>query len=237
MSFLKTTHPSNATGAVRALYERQQGSWGFVPNYARPFCHRPEIMPLWADLQRGIRSHVEPRRFELATLAAALALRSSYCSLAHGRALRTWYTDEQIRAIATGGEAAAGVLSGAELAMMAYASKAATAPWQVTAGEIEGLRAHGFSEAEIFDIAAVATSRRFFSGLVEALGGEPDSGFLELEESLRALLTVGRPIDFRPVVRLPEVPRAAPAEQGRDQGQLPLRTVETIASTSSSNSC
>ena len=92
MSFLKTTPPSEATGAVRALYERQQGGWGFVPNYARPFSHRPEIMSLWADLQRGIRSHVAPRRFELVTLAAALALRSSYCSLAHGKALLEWYT-------------------------------------------------------------------------------------------------------------------------------------------------
>ena len=199
MPFIETTAPSDAKGAVQALYERQQASWGFVPNYARAFCHRPELMILWADLQRGIRSHVEPRRYELVTLAAALALRTSYCSLAHGKALRAWFSDEEIRAIATGGEAAAAVLSEAELAMMAYAARAATSPWRVTAGEIAALKAHGFTDAEIFDIAAVATARAFFSGVVEAVGGEPDSSFLELDESLRELLVVGRPISYRPV--------------------------------------
>lgn len=208
MSFLKTTPPSEATGAVRALYERQQGGWGFVPNYARPFSHHPEIMTLWADLQRGIRSRVEPRRFELATLAAALALRSSYCSLAHGKALLQWYSEAELRAIVTGGEEAAAVLTAAEIAMMDYARKAATSPWRVTAGEVAALRGHGFSDAEIFDIAAVATARAFFSGVVEALGGEADSSFLEMDESLRELLTVGRPIDFRAAERLPEAPAA-----------------------------
>jgi len=209
MSFLKTTPPSEATGAVRALYERQQGGWGFVPNYARPFSHRPEIMTLWANLQRGIRAHVEPRRYELVTLAAALALRTSYCSLAHGKALLEWYSEDELRAIVTGGDAAAEVLTEAEIAMMAYAARAATSPWRVTAGEVAGLRRHGFSDAEIFDIAASATARAFFSGVVEAVGGEPDASFLEMDEPLRELLTVGRPIDFRPVERLPEASETA----------------------------
>lgn len=209
MPFINTVSPKDATGAVRALYERQQGGWGFVPNYARAYCHRPEIMTLWADLQRGIRSHVEPRRFELATLAAALALRSSYCSLAHGKALSTWYSTDEIRAIVTGGEAAAAVLTEAEIAMMGFAAKAATSPWRVTAGEVAALKQHGFSDAEVFDIAAVATARAFFSGLAEALGAEADASFLELDESLRELLTVGRPIDFRPPERLPDAPAAA----------------------------
>jgi uncharacterized peroxidase-related enzyme len=222
MSFLKTISPDEATGAVRALYERQQTGWGFVPNYALPFCHRPEIMTLWADLQRGIRSHVEARRFELVTLAAALALRSSYCSLAHGRALGNWYTDGQIRAIVAGGEAAAGVLCRAEIAMMDYAAKAAASPWRVTAGEIAALRAHGFTDAEIFDIAAVATARAFFSGLVEGLGGEPDSTFLEMNESLRKQLTVGRPIDFRPPERLPDTAGDSPAARPARFAGVPI---------------
>jgi uncharacterized peroxidase-related enzyme len=206
MPFINTTPPADATGDVRALYERQQTAWGFVPNYARPFCHRPEIMTLWADLQRGIRSHVDPRRFELVTLAAALALRSSYCSLAHARALQTFFTTEEIKAIVAGGDAARTVLSEAEVAMMAYAAKVATTPWRVTAGEIAALKAHGFSDAEVFDIAAAATARRFFSGLAEGLGCEADADFLEMDEGLRELLTVGRPISFRPVERIESAP-------------------------------
>jgi uncharacterized peroxidase-related enzyme len=180
------------------MYDRQQRSWGFVPNYARPFSHRPEVMGLWADLQRGLRSHVDRRRFELITFAAARALRSSYCSLAHGKALLEWFAADEVRALAEAGPENAEFLSSAERAMLAYAARAATSPHKVTAGEVAQLRQHGFADSEIFDIAALATARAFFSGVVEALGGEADSSFLELDEHLRDALSVGRPISHKP---------------------------------------
>lgn len=205
MAFINTTSPDQATGQVRDMYERQQQSWGFVPNYARPFSHRPEVMKLWADLQRGIRSHVDRRRFELVTFAAARALRSSYCSLAHGKALTEFFSSDQVRALAEKGPETVDFLSAAERAMLSFAAKSATRPWLVTAGEVATLKSHGFTDPEIFDIAAVATARTFFSGLVEALGGEADASFLELDEKLRDALTIGRPIGFKPVERLPDV--------------------------------
>ena len=199
MAFITTTAPTTASGEVQAMYERQQQSWGFVPNYARPFSHRPEVMTLWADLQRGIRANVDRRRFELVTFAAAHALRSSYCSLAHGKALLEWFSADQVIALAEGGPDEADFLTPGERAMLAYAARAATTPYRVTAGEVAGLKAHGFSDEEIFDIAALATARAFFSGVVEALGGEADATFLELDERLRDALAVGRPISHRPV--------------------------------------
>jgi alkylhydroperoxidase family enzyme len=87
MAFIKTTAPSDATGETRAMYARQQAAYGYVPNYAKVFCHRPEVMKLWADLLYGIRRNLDRRRLELVTLAAAHEVRSSYCSLAHGKAL------------------------------------------------------------------------------------------------------------------------------------------------------
>lgn len=199
MTFISTTVPTEAAGDVLAMYERQQQAWGFVPNYARTFSHRPGVMALWADLQRGIRRQVDRRRFELVTFAAARALKSSYCTLAHGKALLEWFEPAEVRRLAEEGAVDAEFLSDAERAMLAYAGKAATAPHTVTAGEVAGLRAHGFSDAEIFDIAALATARAFFSGVVEALGGEADSSFLEMEERLRDALSVGRPISHKPV--------------------------------------
>ena len=200
--FIDTIAPDASAGAVREMYERQQRGWGFVPNYAKPFSHRPEVMTLWADLQRGLKAHVDRRRFELVTFAAARALKSSYCTLAHGRALLEWFSADEVRELAEAGPEEATCLTAAERAMLAYAAKAATSPFRVTAGEVEGLKAHGFSDAEIFDIAALATARAFFSGVVEALGGEADASFLELEEGLRDALTPGRPIDYRSVQTL-----------------------------------
>ena len=48
----------------------------------------PEILAAWVQLNTAIKSRMDLRRYELATVAAAQRLRSSYCSLAHGKVLR-----------------------------------------------------------------------------------------------------------------------------------------------------
>jgi uncharacterized peroxidase-related enzyme len=191
------------------MYQRQQAGWGFVPNYAKVFCHRPEIMSSWADLQRGIRRHVDPRRFELVTLAAAHALRNSYCSLAHGEKLTEYFSEEEVRAMVSDDAERVESLTAAEVAMMQYARKVAKDATKVTAGDVARLRSLGFSDAEIFDIAAVAAARAFFTKILEGLGAEPDSSFLEMGEGLRNALTPGGPIDFRETEVLPPARVAA----------------------------
>lgn len=192
MSFIQTIPADQATGETRDMYDRQQAHYGYLPNYARVFCYRPELMKLWADLQKGIRRHVEPRRFGLVTLAAARALRSSYCSLAHGRALTEYFTADEVRAIADGDPS--GPLSPAEVAMMDFAARVAGDAAAVTAADVDTLKSQGFSDAEVFDVAVTAAARAFFSKVVEGLGAQPDTEFHALDESLKAALTVGRPI-------------------------------------------
>ena len=41
MAFVKTVPVEQATGDVRAMYERTQAALGYVPNYAKAFSHRP----------------------------------------------------------------------------------------------------------------------------------------------------------------------------------------------------
>ncbi len=192
MAFIETTPPVEADGDVRELYERQQAHYGYVPNYAKVFCHRPEIMKLWSDLLSGIRRPLGKRRFELVTVAASHALRSTYCSLAHGKALTEFFSADEIQALVSGSET--GPLSPADLAMVNLARKVARDASSVTAADVSALKEHGITDAEIFDIVATAAARAFFSKLVEGLGAEADSTFLALEEPLRETLTVGRPI-------------------------------------------
>ncbi|RIH86159.1 hypothetical protein Mterra_01510 [Calidithermus terrae] len=207
MAFIETVPVDQATGEVRAMYERAQANLGYVPNYAKVFSLRPEVMGAWSGLLASIRGHMDLRRYELVTLAAARALHSSYCMLAHGTILRRqFYGPEQLAAIA-GGTADAG-LEPAEAAMMAFAERVAKDASSITASDVEGLRAHGFTDAEIFDVAAAAAARCFFSKLLDALGAEPDSAYLELEDDLRRRLTPGRPVSAAPVERVPEAPAA-----------------------------
>jgi uncharacterized peroxidase-related enzyme len=193
MAFIATIPEDHAPDDVQQMYEQNLEKQGFIPNYSRVFSHRPQVMETWALLLRAIKSNLDMRRFELVTLAAARALKNSYCSLAHGSVLRQkFYSPEQLTLIAQDYRRAE--LAPAEIAMMAYAEQIARDASAVTPEDIQALRELGFTDAEIFDIAATAAARCFFAKTLDALGAAPDAIYWELEESLRQTLTVGRPI-------------------------------------------
>ena len=77
--------------------------------------------------------------------------------------------------------------------MMNLARKVARDASSVTAADVEAIKAHGITDAEIFDIVAAAAGRAFFSKLVEGLGADADSAFFEIQKSLRESLTVADP--------------------------------------------
>jgi len=201
MSFIETTSPEAAEGAVAAMYLRQQAAWGYIPNYAKVFSLRPEVLARWGQLLAEVKRPMDKRRFELITFAAALALHNSACALVHGKALREFFSDAQILAIAEGD--CDTTLSDAEQAMVVFARQTAIDATQTTTGQVAALRQHGYSDAEIFDIAATAAGRAFFAKLLDALGVLPDPPLLALDESLRRALTVGRPIDEGECVTMP----------------------------------
>jgi len=201
MTFIRTTSPEDADGIVTAMYLRQQSAWGFVPNYAKVFSHRPEVLARWGQLLAEIKRPMDARRFELVTFAAAHELGNTACTLQHGKKLRAFFADDDIVAIAA--KRLPGSLSDAEQAMVRFARQVARDAAGITSAQVDELLALGFSDAEVFDIAATAAGRAFFAKLLDALGVEPDSPFLALESALREPLTVGRPIGERPVVTVP----------------------------------
>jgi uncharacterized peroxidase-related enzyme len=194
MAFIDIIPNSGISDEVRAMYARQEAHWGFVPNYAKVFCHRPEIMGLWAQLQIGIKRHMTKRRFELITFVSATALRSTLCSLAHGRALMEFIPEEDVLALARG--EAPGSLSPAEVAMVAFARKVARDAPSVDAHDVEELKRLGFTDGEVFDISAAAAARAFWTKLVESLGVEAEPPFRAMSSTFRDALSVGRPINF-----------------------------------------
>jgi uncharacterized peroxidase-related enzyme len=193
MSYLQTVPEEEAAGAVREMYEKERSGRGYLPNFAKVFCFRPEAMHAFRALMKAINSRMDTRRFELVTLAAARDLRSTYCMLAHGAVLRKHFYDAgQVTEIACDRDS--GILSAAEKAMMEFVSKLVADAASIRKEDIDGLHAHGFSDEEIFEIAGTAAVRCFFSKMLDALGAEPDVQFKSLEQGLRDALTVGRPL-------------------------------------------
>ena len=195
MVFIRTTRAVDATGPALEMYERQEDAWGYVPNYAKVFCHRPEVMARWGRMLAEVRRPVDDRRFELVTFVVAVELRHSPCSLAHGQKLAEIIGKEAVLAIASGDQTAA--ITDADAAIIEYARKIARDASKITYGEVEALiKIHGLSDEEVFDIAAIASARSFFTKLLDALGSEPDVSFMKIDSELRQKLTVGRPISF-----------------------------------------
>jgi uncharacterized peroxidase-related enzyme len=193
MAFINTVSVNDATGDVRTLYEKSQAKLGYVPNYAKLFSHRPQVMAAWDHLISGIRTNLDACRYELITLAAARALHSSYCMLAHGTILcQQFYPPEQLIAIADDFTTAG--LAPVDVAILSFAEQIVSDATSVTGADIQHLREYGLTDAEIFDIAVATAARCFFSKLLDALGAEPDSAYAQLEGTLQQHLTVGRPI-------------------------------------------
>jgi uncharacterized peroxidase-related enzyme len=196
LPFIETIDEDAADGTLAELYAGARESEGYVPNTLRVFSLRPEVWTAWVQLKNTIAGGMDARRYELATLAAARELRSSYCSLAHGKILAERFLDPQTVSELAGGGAAG--LDEAETAIMDFAAKVARDACSVTEDDVQRLRDAGLTDRDIFDVTVAASARCFFSKTLDAVGALPDAEFAELDPGLRDALTVGRPIEQRP---------------------------------------
>jgi uncharacterized peroxidase-related enzyme len=167
---------------------------GAGANSERLFERRPAAFDAWRALNGAIKETMPPRRYELATIAAARRLRSSYCMLAHGSVLlRDGLADRDTLTALAGDHHAAG-LDEVEVAVMDLAQKVVDDATAVTQADVDRLRSLGLADDEIFDVVLAAAARCFFSKTLDALGVLPDAAYADLEPELRDALVVGRPI-------------------------------------------
>lgn len=78
MTFIKTVPEDQAEARVVEQYEADLKSKGYIANSTKAFSLRPEVYDAWGKLLGSIRSNMRLRRYELVTLAAAMAIRCTY---------------------------------------------------------------------------------------------------------------------------------------------------------------
>ena len=172
MTFIRTVPEDEADGMVGKMYSEAKAAHGHLPNMVRTFSHRPQVMEAWGALLDSIRGGMDTRRYELVTLAAARALRSSYCMLAHGSVLLDgFYASEELQSIVNDVDACS--LNATDRTIMQFAEQVVRDATAIRQSDIEKLRARGLSDAEIFDITTAAAVRCFFSKTLDALGARP----------------------------------------------------------------
>ena len=187
LMFIKTISGDEAVGKLREIYDGDQKSFGYVPNHAKVFSLRPDVLEAWRTFQGSIRKNLKLRRYELVTISAAIALKCRYCILAHGAILiRSGVSLEQLRLIIANFKSAG--LDQEEVAMMEFARKIILNANEITRCDVDILRALELDDEEILDITLTATMRSFASKTFDALGAEPDAVYNELEQQLADLL-------------------------------------------------
>jgi uncharacterized peroxidase-related enzyme len=187
LMFIQTRSEAEAEGKLRVIYEGDRQSMGYVPNHAKVFSLRPDVLEAWRAFQGSIRKNLRLRRYELVTLAAAMELKCRYCLLAHGAILlKNGVSPDQLRKILTNFRDAG--LEPGEVAMMEFAQKIIRNASGITRADVDALRAMGLEDVEILDITLTATMRSFASKTFDALGAGPDAVYSELEHDLSDLL-------------------------------------------------
>ena len=186
MAIITARSQAEATGLTARIYAQDIDDLGYVGSHTRVLALNPEAYVAGDALFDAISSAMDPRQYELVTLAASLGVQSRHCRLAHGRkSLGIFDLDELVR-IARDYETAG--LSPAEVEMMRFAEKVSTGAANMTDADSQRLRDAGFDDREIVNIALAAGARNYFSRAIQALAIDVDPSPLddELQQALLA---------------------------------------------------
>lgn len=170
MSVLSTVPEDEATGYVAELYADDIADQGYVGSHTKLMALNPEAYRAWEALAKAVAGPMDKRRYELVTLAAAQAIGSRQCRLAHGRRTLRYIGEEELVAIARNYHEAG--LSPAEVAMMEFAEKVSTDSASITDDDALHLRSLGFTDADIVEISLAAAMRNYYSRAIHALGAD-----------------------------------------------------------------
>lgn len=191
--FLKTITEDEAKGRIAEIYDKARAQLGFVMEATKCFTARPDLLPIYTDFNDQMRAgfSLGMREWRLITLIAAKQIPSTYCSYVYAKQLTVDLGSKEAVLDLQQDFRNAG-LSERDVEMLAYAEQIAIDASQITRADIDRLRAVGFSDQQICDIALCAAFRCFVSRFFDAVGAAPEAAFIDSDETFRSALTVGR---------------------------------------------
>lgn len=189
--YLKTVSPTDATGELADLYNAEIASMGKVMQATECWSARPDMILPVERLLHQMRDHFSLGlvNFRLITFVAAKYVPSSYCSHVYFKSLSGAIGRE--RALAVQADYRNAGLTEQQVAMLAYAEQITRDASRIGPADIEKLRAVGFSDLNIADIALAASFRNFMSRYFDAVGAEVEVEFLDADPDVRAQMDVG----------------------------------------------
>jgi uncharacterized peroxidase-related enzyme len=169
--------PAKLSEAMASYFDKCQEKLGFVPNvlkaYAFDNAKLEAFVAMYNDLMLA-PSGLSKLEREMIAVAVSSANRCYYCLVAHGAAVRALSGDPALGELLVMNYRAA-PLDQRQRAMLDFAVKLTTEPWTVDEGDREALRRAGFSERDIWDIAAVTGFFNMTNRVASATDMRPNS--------------------------------------------------------------
>jgi uncharacterized peroxidase-related enzyme len=164
---------------IQALFEQMRHKPGFVPNVYRAYALRPNQLRGFIALYDSIMtddSGLTKAEREMIAVAVSAQNHCFYCLVAHGAVLRVRSKDE-VQADTIAANYRAANLTPRQRAMLDFAVKITNASDTCDDDDVAGLRAHGFSDEDIMDIAQTAALFNYSNRVASALELRPNREF------------------------------------------------------------
>jgi uncharacterized peroxidase-related enzyme len=171
--------PAKLSEEMAAYFRLCEEKLGFVPNVLKAFAFDMAKLEAFVayrnDLMQGPSGLSSLEREMIATTVSAQN-RCYYCITAHGASVRHLSGDPVLGEQVVANYRAA-KLDKRQRAMLDFAVKLTVAPWEIEEEDRAELRRVGFSDREIWDIAAVASFYNMTNRLASATDMRPNSAY------------------------------------------------------------
>src|SRR5438552_3565879 len=165
---------------VRARMLEVQDKAGFVPNVFLALAHRPDEFRAFFAYHDALLQRESPGLTkgdkEMIIVATSGANQCLYCVVAHGALLRI-YEKAPLVADQVAVNYLKADIAPRQKAMLAFAMKVCLRSHEVGDADFEALRAHGFSDEDAWDIAAITALFGLSNRMANAISMRPNDEF------------------------------------------------------------
>jgi uncharacterized peroxidase-related enzyme len=161
---------------MKAYFAKCEEKIGFVPNVLRAYAHDDAKLQAFATLYNDLMlapSGLSKLEREMIAVAVSSVNRCYYCLTAHGAAVRQLSGDPALGELMAMNYRAAD-LEPRHRAMLDFAVALSESPWVVEEQDRDDLRRVGFSDRDIWDIAAVASFFNMSNRMASAVDMRPN---------------------------------------------------------------
>ena len=174
-----TLRPGRLSPSMQNYFAKCTEKLGFVPNVLQAYAFDNAKLEVFVNMYNDLMlapSGLSKLEREMIAVAVSSQNRCYYCQVAHGAAVRALSGDAVLGELMVMNYRAAR-LSRRHRAMLDFAVKLTTESWAVEEADREALRRAGFSDRDIWDIAAVAGFFNMTNRVASGTDMRPNSAY------------------------------------------------------------